>query len=374
MKDVILIDKNIISPGDINDQQIYIGLEDIEKENGNINEKYVRESNIKSNKFIFTEEHILYGKLRPNLNKVCLPEFKGICSTDIYPILVKRNRAEKAYIFHILHSQEFVKYASNRTSGANLPRVNEKVIYEYEISLPPLETQKQIAKTLNIAAVLLAMRKQQLAELDNLIKSIFYEMFGENNIYIEKSLIELIVEGAGLSYGIVQPGEDIGKGIGILRPIDINHGTISMTNIKRIPPDVEEPYKKTRLNGNEILITVRGTTGETALTDQKHMGMNVTRGIAVIRQNNSLINRIFLNEYLKSGIGQRFIRENTKGATLKQINLSVLREMRISLPPLPLQKQFAARVTKIEEQKALVQKAIDETQYLFDSLMSEYFE
>nr|WP_240464120.1 restriction endonuclease subunit S [Paenibacillus apiarius] len=147
-----------------------------------------------------------------------------------------------------------------------------------------------------------------------------------------------------------------------------------MTNIKRIPPDVEEPYKKTRLNGNEILITVRGTTGETALTDQKHMGMNVTRGIAVIRQNNSLINRIFLNEYLKSGIGQRFIRENTKGATLKQINLSVLREMRISLPPLPLQKQFAARVTKIEEQKALVQKAIDETQYLFDSLMSEYFE
>ncbi|MCY9552319.1 restriction endonuclease subunit S, partial [Paenibacillus apiarius] len=186
--------------------------------------------------------------------------------------------------------------------------------------------------------------------------------------------IELIVEGAGLSYGIVQPGEDIGKGIGILRPIDINHGTISMTNIKRIPPDVEEPYKKTRLNGNEILITVRGTTGETALTDQKHMGMNVTRGIAVIRQNNSLINRIFLNEYLKSGIGQRFIRENTKGATLKQINLSVLREMRISLPPLPLQKQFAARVTKIEEQKALVQKAIDETQYLFDSLMSEYFE
>ncbi|MNW56610.1 EcoKI restriction-modification system protein HsdS [compost metagenome] len=218
------------------------------------------------------------------------------------------------------------------------------------------------------------MRKQQLAELDNLIKSTFYDMFGEFENIRTELLIDLINEGAGLSYGIVQPGDDVGKGIGVLRPVDIIRGTLFLDNIKYIPASVEVPYKKTRLTGNEILITVRGTTGDSVLTDEGSKGMNVTRGIAVIRQNDKLVNKVYLNEYLKSESSQRYIQDNTRGATLKQINLSALRELPIPVPTLELQYQFASIVTKIEEQKALVKKAIDETQYLYDSLMSEYFE
>jgi type I restriction enzyme S subunit len=221
---------------------------------------------------------------------------------------------------------------------------------------------------------LIKIRKQQLFELDNLIKSFFYELFGLQEKCDEKPLIDIIVEGAGLSYGIVQPGEDVGTGVGIIRPIDIKDGEISYDDIKRVPPHIEEPYKRTRLSGNEILITVRGSTGDTALTDERCQGMNVTRGIAVIRQNDEIVNRVYLNQYLRSEQSQKYIQQNTKGATLKQLNLSALKKMLIPLPPLELQNKFADIVAKIEEQKALVKKAVDETQLLFDSLMSQYFD
>src|SRR5690606_25017871 len=102
-------------------------------------------------------------------------------------------------------------------------------------------------------------------------------------------------------------------------PVDIIKGNLDLSNVKYIPRKIEVPYKKTRLTGNEILITVRGTTGDTVLSNKRCKGMNVTRGIAVIRQNEKLVNKVYLCEYLKSDCSQRYIQDNTKGATLKQI-------------------------------------------------------
>jgi type I restriction enzyme S subunit len=284
------------------------------------------------------------------------------------------NNVLNKYVFYVLTSNIFKRYIERKNRGGTQKFISLGNIRNFSIPVPPLETQKKIAQTLDTVAELLAMRKQQLAELDTLIKSTFHDMFGEFENIGTKRLIDLIVDGAGLSYGIVQPGDDVGEGIGVLRPVDIIKGKLSLANIKRIPANIEAPYKKTRLTGNEILITVRGTTGDPVLTDERCIGMNVTRGIAVIRQNETLVNKVYLNEYLKSESSQRYIQDNTRGATLKQINLSALRELPISLPLLKLQYQFASIINEIEKQIVLVKKAIDETKYLFDSLMSKYFE
>ncbi|GFZ94004.1 restriction modification system S chain-like protein [Paenibacillus marchantiophytorum] len=279
---------------------------------------------------------------------------------------------DSSYLYFFLCSKkdDFIKLGV----GGAQPNISATILKDVNIPLPPLETQKQISKTLDTAAELLAMRKQQLAELDSLIKSTFYDMFGELKNIETNALIDLINEGAGLSYGIIQPGDDVGNGVGIIRPVDMVQGTLVLENIKYVPSEIEAPYKKTRLIGNEILISVRGTVGASVLTDERCKDMNVVRNIAVIRQNDKVVNKVYLNEYLKSESSQRYIQENTKGATLKGVNLSALGELRIPLPPLYLQNQFATIVTKIEEQKSLVKQAIDETQHLFDSLMSEYFE
>ena len=175
-------------------------------------------------------------------------------------------------------------------------------------------------------------------------------MFG-NEIYPVTPLINLIKEGAGLSYGIVQPGNDGTGDMGILRPVDMVEGKISAASIKYISRDIGDSFKKTELTGDELLITVRGTTGITALTDGRFVGMNVTRGIAVIRYDRRKINPIYLKTYLNTDKSQRYIQEHTRGATLQQINLSDLRIQEIPVPPMTRQEKMAAFVEQVDKSK-----------------------
>ncbi len=181
-------------------------------------------------------------------------------------------------------------------------------------------------------------------------QSRFIELFGADE-YPTVDLINLIVDGAGLSYGIVQPGDDGTGNMGVLRPVDIVDGAISTKAIKYIDRSIGDGFRKTELTGDELLITVRGSTGLTALTDPRFCGMNVTRGIAVIRYDRNKVNPKYLNAYLSNDESQRYIQEHTRGATLQQINLSDLRIMQIKLPPIELQEQFAAFVEQTDKSK-----------------------
>ena len=186
-----------------------------------------------------------------------------------------------------------------------------------------------------------------------------------NKDFPKTALIDLIVEGAGLSYGIVQPGDDGTGEMGVLRPVDIVDGKISIAGIKYIDRSIGDGYRKTELTGDELLITVRGTTGITALTDARFAGMNVTRGIAVIRYDRRKINPIYLNAYLKTEDSQRYIQEHTRGATLQQINLSDLRMQNIVVPPIELQKQMAVFIEQIDKSKFY----IEQTQKIIELLI-----
>ncbi|MDW2998912.1 restriction endonuclease subunit S [Faecalibacterium prausnitzii] len=291
----------------------------------------------------------------------CNQGFKNlICSDAVY----------NEYLYFFLKSK--TNYLNSLGRGATFKEISKSIVEKIEIPLPNIEKQHQIVKELKATRNLIAHRKQQLTKLDELIKARFVEMFGDKNYHYE-SLINLILDGTSLSYGIVQPGNDGTGDMGVLRPVDIVDGKLTMSSIKYIDRSIGEGFKKTELDGDELLITVRGTTGITALTDGRFAGMNVTRGIAVIRYNRKKINPLYLSAYFNTDESQRYIQEHTRGATLQQINLSDLRIQRIMLPPLSLQNQFAAFVAEVDKSKVEVQKALDQTQLLFDSLMQQYF-
>ena len=184
-------------------------------------------------------------------------------------------------------------------------------------------------------------------------------------------LINLIKEGAGVSYGIVQPGDDGTGDMGVLRPVDIVDGKLSVKSIKYIDRAIGEGFKKTELTGDELLITVRGTTGTTALTDDRFAGMNVTRGIAVIRYDRRKINPVYLNAYFNTDKSQRYIQEHTKGATLQQINLSDLRLQEIPVPPMAQQEKMSAFITQADQSKSALQRTITSLQETKRSLAAE---
>ena len=256
------------------------------------------------------------------------------------------------YLEMVLRSPKSIEFYRSKLTGTVNRRghMSDADFLSMDIPLPDRDTQSKILKTMKQTTSVLYSRQQQLAKLDELIKARFVEMFGDKN-YPYESLINLVLDGTSLSYGIVQPGNDGTGDMGVLRPVDIVDGKLTMSSIKYIDRSIGEGFKKTELGGDELLITVRGTTGITALTDDRFAGMNVTRGIAVIRYNRKKINPLYLNAYFNTDESQRYIQEHTRGATLQQINLSDLRIQRIMLPPLPLQNQFATFVEEVDKSK-----------------------
>ena len=284
--------------------------------------------------------------------------------------LAPKDSIDKDYLFYFMSIA--LKQIEEKTPFVTVKHLSAKELNKIEIPVLSLEEQRKIAETLSKVDELIAFRDQQLAKLDELVKARFVEMFGESE-YPRNSLISLIIEGAGLSYGIVQPGDDGTGDMGVLRPVDFADGKIKTDSIKYIDRSLGDGFKKTELNGNELLITVRGTTGITALTDSRFKGMNVTRGIAVIRYDKKKVDSIYLNEYIKMEKSQQYIKEHTRGATLQQINLSELRDLEIVIPPLPLQRVFATFVEHVDQQKQTVQQSLEKLELLKKALMQEYF-
>ncbi|WP_301665301.1 restriction endonuclease subunit S [Methanoculleus frigidifontis] len=139
--DLISPSREKIEPSDTPDLK-YVGLEHIEANTCRIISSGIA-SDAKSTKTRFRIGDVLYGKLRPYLNKVCIPEFEGICSTDII-VFNKQPNLNNRYLMHFLSTPEFVDYANNNMSGVQLPRISYQKISSFRIPLPPLAEQHRI--------------------------------------------------------------------------------------------------------------------------------------------------------------------------------------------------------------------------------------
>ena len=254
----------------------------------------------------------------------------------------------KQFLYYALQSK--VESLIAQGTGSTFKAISKKVLEATLIPVYSIHEQEQITATISHVDRAIAARRKQIVLLDQLVKSRFIELFGDGQ-YPKVALIDLIKEGAGLSYGIVQPGDDGTGDMGVLRPVDMVDGKISTASIKYIDRSIGDGFKKTELTGDELLVTVRGTTGITALTDSRFTGMNVTRGIAVVRYDRNKINPVYLNAYLNTDESQQYIKEHTRGATLQQINLSDLRVQEIIVPPMEQQEQLAAFVEQTDKSK-----------------------
>ena len=185
LKEVFKVVKDKYNPQIKNQIVNYIGLENIETSKGIINKN--NSSEVKSIKTKFKKDDVLYGKLRPYLNKHDVVNFDGICSTDILVFRFDNINTAK-YINYYFNLPMFIQYAVENSSGINLPRVSEKTISKYKISLPIIEEQQEIV---NILDKLLAKYnkiknlEQQLEKIELLKKAILAKAFrgelGTNN-------------------------------------------------------------------------------------------------------------------------------------------------------------------------------------------------
>ena len=156
----------------------HIGIDSIEKKTGVLSGyRTVKEDNVISGKYLFTPEHIIYSKIRPNLNKVAMPNFNGLCSADAYPILVKNNITTREYLTYVMRSDFYVSYILAFSRRANMPKVNKEQVESFNLPLPPYELQKQFSSFVQqIDKSKFAVQKA-LEKAETLYKSLMQQYF-----------------------------------------------------------------------------------------------------------------------------------------------------------------------------------------------------
>lgn len=301
-----------------------------------------------------------------------LPEKSSVIGTMQY--LIPKNCIESEYLYYVVKYMHLEKYFS----GATIPHIYFRDYKTEEFNLHDKTEQREIVSTLKRIEAIISNRQEQLTKLDELIKARFVEMFGDFEFNPKKFPIYFLCNlcDVGSSKRIYQE-EQSTSGIPFLKISDlvdlIDAGTFSASTF--IPSDRYERLCSQGLTPktNDVLITSRGTLGKCYIvkkSDEFYFQDGMISWLSNISEkvSSTYISYLFMQPYI-----QKQILALQAGSTVAYLSISMLKRLNIILPPLSLQNQFSDFVAEVDKSKVEVQKALDQTQLLFDSLMQQYF-
>ncbi len=159
----------------------------------------------------------------------------------------------------------------------------------------------------------------------------------------ERPLSSVVERGRKITYGIVQPGGFVGDGVPLVRGGDYSDGWAALADIKRVRPEIDAPYKRSRLKQGDILLTIVGAnTGHTAVVPDWLDGANITQTTARIAVDREIAAPTFILHWLRSEFGQDEVRKHVKGAAQPGLNLEDVERFAVVAPSLTEQRQIAA--------------------------------
>lgn len=190
--------------------------------------------------------------------------------------------------------------------------------------------------------------------------------------WCEKPLIELISNNSTITYGVVQPGESVEGGVPFVRGGDIYNGKISIEKLRTVSSEISNTYKRTLLQGGELLMSLVGYPGEVALVPVELSGANIARQAALIKLSSNVHNR-YVMYYLLSEIGKFFLFQKSTGSAQQVINLVELKEVNVLLPPFEDQKKIAKVLNTIDNLIDQTQNLIDKYTAVKQGMMADLF-
>lgn len=369
LRDVATIERDIIEPSAIKSGTLYVGLENIETGGRFLNVRPVDAGELASSKFAFTPQHVLYGKLRPYLAKIARPDFEGICSTDILPVL-PGPELDRGYLSWLLLTPAMVSLAASRATGANLPRLSPNALAEMRIPLPPLPEQRRIAEILDKADALRAKRRAALAQLDTLTQSIFLDMFGDPATNPKGWPREPLGQLAETTSGGT-PSRDVeeyfGGPIPWVKSGELHEDVVMATEESLTDRGLVESSAKLMPVGTILVAMYGATVGAVAL-------------LGIEAATNQAVCCISPSERLMAAYLVFFLRWSTPALKGKRVggaqpNLSqdLIRKLVVPVPPRELQEKFAERVAATAAAKGMDFQSLHEMNALFSSLQHRAF-
>ena len=282
------------------------------------------------------------------------------------------------YIFYLFKYRDWDKGSNKAVMGKTL---NKATLSEIEIELCSLEKQKEIVKVLDKIMGSLAGRKSELLLLDDLIKARFVEMFGDlanpECSWDKCKFVDACADKDDIKCGPfgtqLSKDEYTTSGIAVWEIPQINTAFLSEPTHFLTEEKAEQLNSYTIIPG-DIAMSRKGNVGKCALFPNDYPDGIIHSDVLRIRVDRERLNPAFMVCQLHfSGFVTRQIELVSSGAIMAGVNVTKLKQIYVHVPPMDLQNQFADFVRQVDKSKVAVQKALDETQTLFDSLMQEYF-
>ena len=286
-----------------------------------------------------------------------------------------KSKVSPAFIFWLLKGKN--AELNSKGTGSTFKAISRKVLEETMIPEIPLEKQKEFSEILERVYGVIQARKEELKKIDDLIRARFVEMFGtlhDNENGFEVVTIEdvcsLIKDGTHQTPQYTENKED---GFKFLSSKDVMSQKIDWTDIKYIPAELHEKlYATIKPQRNDILMSKNGVNYGVAAVNDTDEIFDIYVSLALLRPKEE-IDPVFLRCVINNPETKRQFDSSIKGIGVPNLHLGEIKKTKIFLPPIELQKEFVSFAEQVNKSKAVVQKSLEETQLLFDSLMQKYF-
>ena len=307
---------------------------------------------------------------RAPIGKVAIAGCEMYCNQG-FKNLICSEKINSKYLYWFLKGN--TEFLNSLGRGATFKEISKQIVANIEINVPEQEQQLEIERHLEKVSEIIKLRKQELLKLDNLIKARFVEMFGDpvlNPFGWEQITLKDVAVGK-LSYGSGASATDYNGECRYIRITDITDNGELNSDIKS-PDKYDEKYL---LHDGDILFARSGATvGKTFRYSAEKHGKGVYAGYLIrLIPNQGKVLPDYVFYYTKTEYYASFVKKAQRAVAQPNINAQEYGDLIICVPPINLQKEFMEFVEQVDKSKVAVQKALDEAQLLFDSLMQKYF-
>lgn len=327
-------------------------------------------------KFMLEEGDLLMS-LTGNVGRVAILEkelLPAALNQRVACLRLKSNKITKSYLFHFLNSNFFEQQCIMASNGVAQKNMSTEWLKDYEIPLYTPNQQEEIVTVLNAAQSILSSRRQQLQKLDELVKARFVELFGDPLSNDKGWQKVLITEVCHAIFGGGTPSkshpEYFTGSIPWVSPKDMKSLVIN-DSIDHITEKAIAHSTTNLVPANSVLMVIRsGILKHTLPVAVNSLPVTINQDMKAFVPNDT-VKTAFLMYFFKAI--ENDVLADVRGVTADNIDFKAFQKRTIIVPPLALQEQFAAFVTQADKSKAVIQKALDKAQLLFDSLMQRYF-
>ncbi len=324
---------------------------------------------------ILPPKTIVFAKIGEalKLNRRAITSCECLVDNNVMGIKAQNSRLNDEYLFYWLQNLNLSDYSESTT----VPSVKKSRLQNIEINVNPLEEQEKVVSTLNKLSSLILARKKQLSKLDELVKARFVEMFGDAKLNPHSfpccSLSQYIVFLTSGSRGWSQYFTDSGEYFITIK--NVKNCKITLQDVQYVTPPDNAEAKRTRVQENDLLISITADLGRTGIVPKEiaEHGAYINQHLTCIRLKQDKLNPLYVAYYMESDAGkEQFVAKN-QSAVKAGLNFNAINSLKLMVPPLALQNQFAAFVERVDQQKQTVQQSLEKLELMKKALMQEYF-